>query len=159
MKVKNKKTNLKFGAVSTFNKLNTKVLHDDEELEPLGESFCGYFMEHRSITRLVIPIDTSFKDPYHYRMVVNKIDELGEDDTVEFWINSDGGDLSGLVALLTAIRTTKAQTLAVLKGSCHSAGSILALCCDSIEISPYTTMLCHSIRFGVTFTVTPKHKL
>ena len=140
-----------FGAKSTFSQLNAKVSRDDEDDEAVGgEAFCGYFMEHKSITRLVIPIDTAFKDPFHYRMVVNKIDELSEEDQIEIWLNSDGGDLSGLVALLTAIKTTSAQTLAVIQGSCHSAASILALSCDAIQVSPYATMLCHSIRFGTT---------
>jgi ATP-dependent protease ClpP protease subunit len=153
MKLTNKKNKVKqprlFGTKSTFSTLGVKALRDEEEDEVvMGEEFCGYFVENKSITRLVVPIDTIFKDPYHYRMVVNKMDELGPEDTVEFWINSDGGDLSGLVALLTAAKVTEAHTLAIVQGSCHSSASLLALSCDSIEVRPYATMLCHNVRFG-----------
>jgi ATP-dependent protease ClpP protease subunit len=139
----NKQTNFKKPKRFTSVKAN----EEDFETEST-ERFCGYFLEQRALTRLVVPIDTEFRDPSYYRMVCDKIGELGEGDIVEFEINSPGGSLSGLVTLLHAIRTTEAETMAVVVGDAYSAASLLALACDSVTIGPYANFLCHSASFG-----------
>jgi ATP-dependent protease ClpP protease subunit len=149
----NRFSNKVFGCNTNQTKFNSvtnnRNLDEDDEVST-GQQFCGYFLEQRPITKLVVPIDTDFKDAAHYRMVVNKILELSELDCVEFHINSPGGDLSGLVALLHGINATEAETVAVIQGECHSAASILALSCDSVQVGPFANMLCHSIRYGLT---------
>ena len=100
------------------------------------------------MTRLVVPIDDAFREPSYYRMVCQKISELGEGDIVEFEINSPGGSLGGLVTLLHAVRSTEAETVAVVVGDAYSAASLLALACDSISVGPYANFLCHSASFG-----------
>ncbi len=126
---------------------SSKEEDDEFELET-SERFCGYFLEQRAATRLVVPIDTAFKSPSYYRMVCNKIEELTENDVVEFQINSPGGDLTGLVALLHAVRMTDAETVATIIGDCYSAASLLALSCDVVSVGSLANMLCHSASFG-----------
>ena len=134
-----------------FNKVNNpKVNIDEDTLEEQGAAgYCGYFKNQRVITKLVVPIDEDFKEAKYYRMVVDAISDLGEDDLVEFRINSPGGDLSGLVSLLSAIEATPATTMAVLTGEVHSAGSMLAVSCDVVQVGSYANMLCHNMRYGV----------
>lgn len=122
---------------------------DDDELEISGSAFCGYFKNQKVLTKLVVPIDEGFREAKYYRMVCDAIRDLGEDDVVEFHINSPGGNLDGLIALLSAIRSTDATSIAVLEGEVHSAASILAVSCDAVEVGPYANMLCHSVRYGV----------
>jgi len=132
---------------SAFFSLNSKSIKDEDEFElEQSERFCGYFLEQRAV-RLVVPIDTAFKSASYYRMVCNKIEELTENDVVEFQINSPGGDLTGLVALLHSIRTTEAQTVATIIGDCYSAASLLALSCDVVSVGSLANMLCHSASF------------
>lgn len=125
-----------------------RVELDDELIEMRGEQFCGYFLEQRALTKLVVPIDTEVRNASYYRQVVNKIEELGEGDVVVFRISTPGGDLAGLVELLHAINNTEAETVAEVVGDAFSAGSLLALACDSIVIGRYANFLCHSCSFG-----------
>lgn len=125
-----------------------KANDEDSDSDDVKDSFQGYFIESRSSVRLVVPIDSEFKSASHYRMVCNKIQELGENDVVEFHIASPGGDLSGLTYLLHSIRMTEAETIAVIIGDCYSAASLLALSCDAVSVGPYANMLCHSCQFG-----------
>ena len=141
----NKQT--KFTKPKGFNSPIKLKEYEDFEVEST-ERFCGYFMEQKVLTRLVVPIEDAFRDPSYYRMVCNKISELGEGDIVEFEINSPGGALGGLVALLHAVRSTEAETVAVVIGDAYSAASLLALACDSIVIGQYANFLCHSCNFG-----------
>lgn len=128
---------------------NPKANEDEDEIEVSGPDFCGYFKNSKVISKLVVPLDEPFKEARYYRMVVDAIRDLGEDDVVEFHINSPGGDLQGLVALLSAIENTEATTVAVLEGEVHSAGSMLAVSCDAVMVGSYANMLCHSVRYGV----------
>jgi len=70
------------------------------------------------------------------------------DDVIEFEIHSGGGQYNGLSALLSALLRTEATSVAYLNGECHSAASMLALSCDSVQVSPFCTMLCHFASFG-----------
>lgn len=133
---------------SAFFSSKPKVELDDELIEMRGEQFCGYFLEQRALTKLVVPIDTEVRNASYYRQVVNKIEELGEGDMVVFRISTPGGDLAGLVELLHAINNTEAETVAEVVGDAFSAGSLLALACDSIIIGKYANFLCHSCSFG-----------
>lgn len=131
-----------------FKSLKTKAEDDDDDFAA-GASHLGYFKHQQPLTKLQVFIDEPIKDPAYYRMVVSAIDDLSEGDVIEFTINSPGGSLDGMVSLVTAIQNTEAQTVARIVGSAHSAASILALNCDTIELSPMATMLVHSVRFGL----------
>jgi ATP-dependent protease ClpP protease subunit len=134
---------------SAFYSLKGKATREEDEFElEESDSYCGFFIDQKVSTRIVVPIDSVFKSASHYRLVCNKIEELSEDDVVEFQINSSGGDLNGLVALLHSIRTTEAQTIAVISGDAYSAASLLALACDAVSVGSLANMLCHSASFG-----------
>jgi ATP-dependent protease ClpP protease subunit len=71
-----------------------------------------------------------------------------EEDSVIFLINSPGGQLNGLLALVEGVKMTDATTMAVLIGECASAASMFALHCDTVFVSDNATMLCHNISYG-----------
>lgn len=130
-------------------KQKTKVDSDDEDFEvSSSDHFCGYFIEQQPITKITVPIDKEVRDPSYYRLVANKISELSEGDVIEFRIHSPGGQLAGLVTLLHAVRTTEADTVAVVEGDAYSAASLLALACDVVIVGPYANFLCHSASLG-----------
>jgi ATP-dependent protease ClpP protease subunit len=117
----------------------------DELIEPHG----SYTEYTQSYSKIVVDIDEEVKSAKYYRHICNKIRELGETDEVEFNINSNGGDLHGLISLLDAINLTNANVTAYCKGSCDSAASLLALSCHDIVVSPYCTMLVHFAEMGI----------
>lgn len=97
---------------------------------------------------IIIPIDEVVQEASYYRNVAHAVSSATGDDVVKYRINSPGGRLDGLIALLHATVGTQATVVAEIVGECHSAASILALHCDEIFVGPYASMLCHSVRYG-----------
>lgn len=124
----------------------------EDEDETQVSSFNPLFLDHteRSIqlTQMTVYIDEGFREPKYYRRVADRIASLGANDEVKFIINSPGGRLDGLVTLLDALQQTDANSIAVISGEAHSAASILALNCNQVYVSDYSTMLVHNVSFG-----------
>lgn len=78
-----------------------------------------------------------------YRDVILALDRAGENDQVIVRINTPGGTVREATHIVSALLETKAKTKA--KVNCaYSAGSLIALACDSVEISSRSSMLIHS---------------
>lgn len=133
---------------STPNLSKFKANSDEGDGKMFGSKQLGYFTSQQVSTCLTVPIDEPVQEPQYYRQVVQAIGSLGEGDVIRFMINTPGGDLQGLTALLAAKDSTEAISIACIEGWCHSAGSMLALNCDSVQVSPYATMLCHYVSYG-----------
>jgi len=147
------KSNLK--KLNTYGKILNKSFKgkandDDDDLDDklFGNKQLGYFTQTQTSTCIVVPIDEPVKDAAYYRQVVQAISNTSEGDQIQFEINSPGGDLAGLIALLTAMSKTEATKVAHINGDCHSASSMLALNCDGVYVSPYASMLVHFVSFG-----------
>jgi len=123
---------------------------DDEDQTVSTDKYLGYFTRSIVSNCITIPIDEGVREAQYYRQVTKAIAESTERDQIEFEISSPGGLLNGLIALLTAMEKTEATTVAHINGECHSAASMLALSCDSIYVSPYSTMLVHFVQFGAS---------
>lgn len=109
----------------------------------------GYFSRTQQSVCITIPIDEPIYDASYYRQCIQAITNTSEDDVIEYDINSSGGDKSGLVSLLTAMQRTNAETVANINGDCHSAASMLAMHCNSVNISPFASMMVHFVSYGV----------
>ena len=132
-----------------MNKKFTKADLDEESDDFVGgKNVLGYFMKQKVATQYTVTIDEPFVSPSYYRGVVSMLMGASEDDTVIFLINSPGGQLNGLLALVEGVKMTDATTIAVLVGECASAASMFALHCDTIFVSDNATMLCHNISYG-----------
>lgn len=59
-------------------------------------------------------------------------------------INSPGGHVFEAVSILNMLRAHKASVLAVVDGLAASAGSVIAVGCDEVVMSPGTQMMIHS---------------
>jgi ATP-dependent protease ClpP protease subunit len=136
---------------SNYKQSNYKHKNDedeDDDDEYFSNRQLAFFKRTQEITNLSIPIDEGVREPKYYRQAVQAISNTSEGDIVEFEINSGGGRLDGLLAILTAMQKTDALTVANINGECHSAASMLALNCDNVYVSPYATMLCHHVSYG-----------
>lgn len=121
----------------------------DEEGEMQSEYLLGY-KRSLSINNLSIALDEPIREPKYYRAVAEEITNLGQNDTVQFRVNSPGGRLDGLVVLLNAIENTEADVVCFIEGACHSAASIFALHCPNVIISPYASMMVHHVSYGTS---------
>ena len=66
-----------------------------------------------------------------------------EEDTVILHINTSGGLLDGCKTIYDAIKECKATTICKLSGTVASAGTIIALACDEIEMGDYCCWMTH----------------
>ena len=136
-----------------MNKLLTKrprYSELDNELDDYSGSknTLGYFVQQKTVNQYTVNLDEPFIEPSYYRGIVQMLMNSTEEDTVIFLLNSPGGALNGLVALLEGINMSEANTLAVIIGECQSAASIFALHCDQIFVSDNATMLAHNVSYG-----------
>lgn len=108
--------------------------------------------EANSVSRcLKAYIDEEVKEPKYYRNLVHAIGTLGDGDMLHLSIDSYGGSLDGCMSIITAMRNASMQGVHVhasIDGTAASAGSLLALAADSIEVGPYATMMVHQSSFG-----------
>lgn len=132
------------------NKSRTK--YDDDLMfdEPNNSMHLDFHARSVVSNIISVPIDEDIKSPAYYRKIVLMADELQSNDVLVFTINSPGGSLYGLLSLLSCIQDTQAHTVANIIGACSSSASILALHCDEVRLSPYSTMLVHNASyFGI----------
>lgn len=133
--------------------MNTKVKRNLDEYEDeedfVGKQPLAYGVKQHIVHQYMVALDEDIKGPDYYRNIVAVLDQAGEDDVIEFFINSPGGRLDGLLSLLDGLERTSATTIARISGVCASAASIFALKCDIVELGNYANMLCHTVRFGV----------
>lgn len=75
--------------------------------------------------------------------------QAGEGDVVAVHINSPGGDLDTALQIIDALESTPATTVAFLEGQACSAGSMIAMACENVEVSEYAYMMIHTFSQGV----------
>jgi ATP-dependent protease ClpP protease subunit len=137
----------------TVNKLNPKKRSNDEDYEEDDSYYSRnktlpYGVKQNVSCEYRVALDEDIKGPDYYRNIVAVLDEANEQDSIEFFINSPGGRLDGLMSLLDGLLRTQATTIARIVGDCASAASIFALSCDMVEVGPHAEMLCHTVRHG-----------
>lgn len=122
---------------------------DEDNFFPMMQNqHLQFFEKSINVTQITVPIDEPVREAKYYRGVAERVANAGMHDEVKFVINSPGGRLDGLVAILDAIGQAQCHTIAHISGEAHSAASILALNCDEVIVSPYASMLVHFVSFG-----------
>ena len=64
-------------------------------------------------------------------------------------INTPGGALDSANMIIDAITSSPATVVASLSGTVASAGTIITLACDEIEIADYTAWMTHNYSGGL----------
>jgi len=95
-----------------------------------------------------INIDSEISSPSDYRQVYDTLRKANVNDKVFILINTPGGELASGVQLYNSILKCKAYVIAQVYEA-SSAGSILALASDEIQISDFGYMMIHSLSSGV----------
>jgi ATP-dependent protease ClpP protease subunit len=81
--------------------------------------------------------------------IVDTLYTASEDDQVIIHLNCDGGSIYSLDTLLMAMASCAAHIHVIATGSIASAATFILLAADSFEISPFATLLFHTVTFGV----------
>ena len=131
-----------------MNKYYKSNRNNEEVEETTQRTPLGFSVKQSTSHCFRVHINTEFYGAEHYSQIFDLLLEAGEEDVVQFYIESCGGDMAGLNTLLEGIKLTDAHVVAVIVGHAHSAASLLALNCHDIVVCDGAEMLCHSVRLG-----------
>lgn len=95
-----------------------------------------------------IYVTDEMESPDNYNEAYNTIRNAEKHEVVEFIINTPGGVIDTALMLVDAIRLSKAKTIAYLSGSVASAGTLLTLACDKVEVADSTIFMIHNYSAG-----------
>lgn len=93
-------------------------------------------------------LDEEIGDPSDYRDLISLLFNADEDDSFNFFINSEGGQLYSALAIIEGLKHTTAQVTAVIVGECHSAASMIAMYCHQMAVLDSAHMMIHTASYG-----------
>lgn len=87
-------------------------------------------------------------EPDAYDKLCHLLDQVDHTAIVRLHLNTPGGMLISAFKLLHSLRNTRATTIAVCTGEVASAGTMIALACQHIEVDDYLMFMCHNYSGG-----------
>lgn len=102
----------------------------------------------RTSTHYDVFLDGPIEEPSCYRELIANLFNADENDTFSIFINSGGGHMDTALAIVEALKGTRANVTAVLIGACHSAASIITMYCDQVAVTDSAYSMVHTASFG-----------
>ena len=93
-------------------------------------------------------IDGEIVESSEYRELLAILFNSGEQDTINIFINSSGGNLDTALAIVEGLKSTFATVTAVIIGACHSAASIISMYCHEVAVLDNAYSMIHTASFG-----------
>lgn len=100
-------------------------------------------------TTFKIYLTNGINIPHVYSKLCHLLDSAKPYHELHFYINNGGGDVDSAFMLISSMNQTKAKTIAHISGTVASAATIIALACDELEVSPFTSFMSHNYYHGV----------
>ena len=108
----------------------------------------------------VVPIITShhhtdayltdgIEEPAVYNELCHVLRTSHKGDTITLHLNTPGGMVDSAFMIVDAIKASKAKVTGYLSGTVASAGTIIALACDRIEVANHTSFMIHNYSAGM----------
>lgn len=91
----------------------------------------------------------TIEDPYEYNELCYLLDTASEDTTIDLYINTPGGVIDSAMMIAEAIKTSKANIVGHLSGTVASAGTIIAMMCDSLDVASHLSFMVHNYSGGM----------
>lgn len=93
-------------------------------------------------------LDDEITDPSDYRELISLLMNASENDEINLYINSPGGNLDSATAIITGIQCCPGNVTAYLMGATHSAASIITMYCTQVHVFNSAYMMAHTASFG-----------
>ena len=74
----------------------------------------GWEEQQQVYTQVKVALNSSIQEPDYYTALINRIDDLGEGDSLILQLDNVGGNVDGCLAIVDAIENTSADVTAVL---------------------------------------------
>lgn len=105
-------------------------------------------MNERTARHYDVFLDSNIEEPSEYRELLSILFNASEDDTVNIFINSNGGHLDTALAIVEGLKSTSARVTAVIIGACHSAASIISMYCHEVAVLDNAYSMVHTASYG-----------
>jgi ATP-dependent protease ClpP protease subunit len=115
--------------------------------------FLEPFVQEITSRKYKIHFDEDVESPAYYRLVIETLVDATEDDVIEMYFSSNGGDVDSMISIISAMELCKAPIIGHLMSSCHSAASYIFLNCDFFYVSKFGSMLIHRGTMGYSGTL------
>lgn len=88
-------------------------------------------------------------EPEDYVEWFDTIRNATENDTVKIYINSQGGMVDTAIQFMRVLSETDAHVICSIEGSCMSAATMVFLCAQEFEITPFSLFMMHNYSGGM----------
>lgn len=97
-----------------------------------------------------VHLDSDITEPSDYRELISLLFNAGEEDTVNIFINSNGGHLDTAMSIVEGLKMSDAHVTAIIAGACHSAASIISMYCHEVIVLDSAYSMVHTASFGAS---------
>lgn len=97
---------------------------------------------------LTIYMTEIITSPSEYNKMCHTLESLEPDWKVKMILNTPGGYASSAFSILDSMGKCKCPIHGVVTGSVASAGTIIAMGCDTIEVADFTDFMIHNYSHG-----------
>lgn len=87
-------------------------------------------------------------DPANYAKLVHLLSTAKSYEVFNIHLNTPGGMMDSGITIRNAISASNAKTVAKLSGTVASAGTMIALSCDEIEVTSNLAFMCHEVSIS-----------
>lgn len=137
----------------TFDIIGAEGLSDEATVKLPSPTLVEYYTRmHDRTIYLNYDIDDDFVDFYQHIIKWNKEDEgkpVEERKPIKFFINTNGGSISAVFAIIDLILKSKTPVITIGLGKCYSSGGLLLMAGHKRLILPNTTILIHDGSSGM----------
>lgn len=93
-------------------------------------------------------ISSAIEEPYNYDELCHVLEAAEADNTVYLHVNTCGGHIDSAFKIVASIKRSQAKVIARITGTVASAGTIISLKCDEVEVEDYTHFMIHNYSTG-----------
>lgn len=93
-------------------------------------------------------VASSIEEPLNYNELCYVLEQAKDTDTIVLHINTYGGHIDSAFKIIASVRRSPAKVIARLTGTVASAGTIIALSCDELEVEDFTHFMIHNYSTG-----------
>lgn len=96
-----------------------------------------------------IHLTGAIEEPFLYNEMCHHLKNASSDYTVNLYINTPGGIIDSAFMIAEAIKRSKAKVVGHLSGTVASAGTIITMVCDEVDITPHLSFMIHNYSGGM----------
>lgn len=116
----------------------TKLLSQSNSV---WDSYCPIISEKNHTT---VYLTDSIAEPNYYNELCYKLKSASQAEVFTLVLNTPGGYIDAAVMIVDAIKSSKAKVIAQISGTVASAGTIITLACDEVQVAEHTAFMIHN---------------